>query len=160
MVLVNTNISVYSKIPLWLRTPLRKARRVREIWEWCGETVWGTNRCWIIKVITDDELCPWTVYMHTVHHTVSWKQCRTLVGCVCVCLWSVCESMRTIDVVVCYLETKLFITTDCGNVSVEMGKNWKPKNKSLFETIKRKLNRRLIYECWCDERLKSKVEGS
>ena len=29
-----------------------------------------------------------------------------------------------------------------------------------YETIKRKLNRRLIYECRCDERLKIKAEGS
>jgi hypothetical protein len=29
-----------------------------------------------------------------------------------------------------------------------------------YETIKRKLNRILIYECRCDERLKAKTEGS
>ena len=29
-----------------------------------------------------------------------------------------------------------------------------------YETIKRELNRRLIYECRCDERLTDKVEGS
>ena len=29
-----------------------------------------------------------------------------------------------------------------------------------YETIKRKLDRRLIYECRCDERLKAKAEGS
>jgi hypothetical protein len=29
-----------------------------------------------------------------------------------------------------------------------------------YETIKRELNRRLIYECRCDERLKAKAEGS
>jgi hypothetical protein len=29
-----------------------------------------------------------------------------------------------------------------------------------YETIKRKLKRRLIYECRCDERLKAKTEGS
>jgi hypothetical protein len=29
-----------------------------------------------------------------------------------------------------------------------------------YETIKRKLNKRLIYECRCDERLKTKPEGS
>ncbi len=29
-----------------------------------------------------------------------------------------------------------------------------------YESIKRKLNRRLIYECWCDERLKANTEGS
>jgi hypothetical protein len=29
-----------------------------------------------------------------------------------------------------------------------------------YETIKRELNKRLIYECWCDERLRSRVEGS
>jgi hypothetical protein len=29
-----------------------------------------------------------------------------------------------------------------------------------YETIKRKLNRKLIYECRCDERLKAKAEGS
>jgi hypothetical protein len=28
-----------------------------------------------------------------------------------------------------------------------------------YETIKQELNRRLIYECRCDERLKAKVEG-
>jgi hypothetical protein len=28
-----------------------------------------------------------------------------------------------------------------------------------YETIKRELNRRLIYECRCDERLKVNVEG-
>ena len=28
------------------------------------------------------------------------------------------------------------------------------------DVIKRELNRRLIYECRCDERLKSKTEGS
>jgi hypothetical protein len=28
-----------------------------------------------------------------------------------------------------------------------------------YETIKRDLNRRLIYECRCDERLKAKTEG-
>ncbi len=30
----------------------------------------------------------------------------------------------------------------------------------FYETIKRKLKRRLIYECRCDERLKTKAEGS
>ena len=38
------------------------------------------------------------------------------------------------------------------------------KNKLLlvvyFETIKRELNKRLIYECRCDERLKVKPERS
>ncbi len=29
-----------------------------------------------------------------------------------------------------------------------------------YETIKRDLKRRLIYECRCDERLKAKAEGS
>ena len=29
-----------------------------------------------------------------------------------------------------------------------------------YDSIKRKLNRRLIYECRCDERLKAKAEGS
>jgi hypothetical protein len=29
-----------------------------------------------------------------------------------------------------------------------------------YETIKEKSNRRLIYECRCDERLKAKTEGS
>ncbi len=29
-----------------------------------------------------------------------------------------------------------------------------------YESIKRELNRRLIYECRCDERLKAKTEGS
>ena len=29
-----------------------------------------------------------------------------------------------------------------------------------YETIKRVLNKRLIYECRCDERLNAKVEGS
>jgi hypothetical protein len=29
-----------------------------------------------------------------------------------------------------------------------------------YEARKRELNRRLIYECWCDERLKAKAEGS
>ncbi len=29
-----------------------------------------------------------------------------------------------------------------------------------YETIKRELHRRLMYECRCDERLKGKVEGS
>jgi hypothetical protein len=29
-----------------------------------------------------------------------------------------------------------------------------------YETIKRELNRRLIHECRCDERLKAKAEGS
>ncbi len=29
-----------------------------------------------------------------------------------------------------------------------------------YSAIKRELNRRLIYECQCDERLKSKAEGS
>jgi len=29
-----------------------------------------------------------------------------------------------------------------------------------YETIKRELNKRLMYECRCDERLKSKGEGS
>ena len=29
-----------------------------------------------------------------------------------------------------------------------------------YETINRELNKRLIYECRCDERLKVKVEGS
>jgi hypothetical protein len=29
-----------------------------------------------------------------------------------------------------------------------------------YETIKRELNKRLIYECRCDERLKPKTEGS
>jgi hypothetical protein len=29
-----------------------------------------------------------------------------------------------------------------------------------YEAIKRELNRRLIYECRCDERLKAKAEGS
>jgi hypothetical protein len=29
-----------------------------------------------------------------------------------------------------------------------------------YEVIKREVNRRLIYECRCDERLKVKVEGS
>jgi hypothetical protein len=29
-----------------------------------------------------------------------------------------------------------------------------------YETIKRELNRTLIYECRCDERLKAKAEGS
>jgi hypothetical protein len=29
-----------------------------------------------------------------------------------------------------------------------------------YETIKRELNRSLIYECRCDERLKAKAEGS
>jgi hypothetical protein len=29
-----------------------------------------------------------------------------------------------------------------------------------YESIKRNLNRRLTYECRCDERLRSKVEGS
>ena len=29
-----------------------------------------------------------------------------------------------------------------------------------YETIKREVNRRLIYECRCDERLKGKGEGS
>jgi hypothetical protein len=29
-----------------------------------------------------------------------------------------------------------------------------------FESIKRELNQRLIYECRCDERLKAKAEGS
>jgi hypothetical protein len=28
-----------------------------------------------------------------------------------------------------------------------------------YETIKRELNKRLIYECRCDERLKTKTEG-
>ncbi len=28
-----------------------------------------------------------------------------------------------------------------------------------YEVIKRELNRRLTYECWCDERLKAKAEG-
>ena len=28
-----------------------------------------------------------------------------------------------------------------------------------YESIKRELNRRLIYECRCDERLKAKAEG-
>ena len=37
-----------------------------------------------------------------------------------------------------------------------------PKQKSLvyYQPIKRELNRSLIYECRCDERLKAKVEGS
>jgi hypothetical protein len=26
--------------------------------------------------------------------------------------------------------------------------------------MKRELNRKLVYECWCDERLKAKAEGS
>jgi hypothetical protein len=30
----------------------------------------------------------------------------------------------------------------------------------FYETIKRDLNRTLIYECRCDERLKSNAEGS
>jgi hypothetical protein len=29
-----------------------------------------------------------------------------------------------------------------------------------YESIKRELNKRLLYECQCDERLKDKVEGS
>jgi hypothetical protein len=29
-----------------------------------------------------------------------------------------------------------------------------------YEEIKRELQRILIYECWCNERLKVKVEGS
>ena len=29
-----------------------------------------------------------------------------------------------------------------------------------YESIKRKLNKRLIYECRCDERIKVKAEGS
>ena len=29
-----------------------------------------------------------------------------------------------------------------------------------YEVIKREINRRLIYECRCDERLKAKAEGS
>jgi hypothetical protein len=29
-----------------------------------------------------------------------------------------------------------------------------------YEETKRELNRRLIYECQCDERLKAKAEGS
>ena len=29
-----------------------------------------------------------------------------------------------------------------------------------YETIRREIHRRLIYECRCDERLKTKVEGS
>ncbi len=29
-----------------------------------------------------------------------------------------------------------------------------------YEVIKREVNRRMIYECRCDERLKVKVEGS
>ncbi len=29
-----------------------------------------------------------------------------------------------------------------------------------YEVIKREINRRLIYECRCDERLKDKAEGS
>ncbi len=34
------------------------------------------------------------------------------------------------------------------------------RNLVYHETIKRKLKRRLIYECRCDERLKAKTEGS
>jgi hypothetical protein len=33
-------------------------------------------------------------------------------------------------------------------------------NRIYFETIKRKLKRRLIYECRCDESLKAKTSGS
>ena len=29
-----------------------------------------------------------------------------------------------------------------------------------YESIKRELNKRLMFECWCDARLKSKSEGS
>ena len=44
------------------------------------------------------------------------------------------------------------------------GAFWPPdlfqKKVVYFESIKRELNRRLIYECRCDERLKGKVERS
>jgi hypothetical protein len=37
---------------------------------------------------------------------------------------------------------------------------WRISNVVYYETIKRKQNRRLIYECRWDERLKAKAEGS
>ena len=41
------------------------------------------------------------------------------------------------------------------------GKTGTPTPKFVYyEVIKKELNRRLMYECRCDERLKSKVEGS
>jgi hypothetical protein len=45
------------------------------------------------------------------------------------------------------------------------GKGWKRLQRKhwpivYYETIKRNLNRRLVYECRCDERLKDKTDGS
>ena len=41
----------------------------------------------------------------------------------------------------------------------EIPEDW-PKEVVNYESIKRKLNRRLIYGSRCDERLKAKDEGS
>ena len=37
---------------------------------------------------------------------------------------------------------------------------WRNYESINYESIKRKLNKRLIYECRCDERRKAKAEGS
>ncbi len=47
----------------------------------------------------------------------------------------------------------------CHTDNTRIGKLPDPQIIVYYETIKRELNRRIIYECRCDERLKTKAEG-
>ena len=71
---------------------------------------------------------------------------------VVVCILCSCDSTE------CEYGVGVGVNTTMMSETVEVISEW--MSCVYYETITRELNKRLIYECRCDERLKAKAEGS